>query len=94
MQRRKHTAEEIIGKLREVEIVLAQRASAAEACRRISVSEQAYYRWRKEYGSLKTYQARHMKDLEKQGQRLRWAISDLTRDKRILQEAERGSTTY
>lgn len=87
MPSKKHKAEEIIGKLREVEIVLAQ---TAEAFRRIAVSEQTYYRWRKEYGGLKTDQARRMKDLEKENQRLRRAISDLTLDKLILQEAARG----
>ena len=88
---KKHKPEEIIGKLREVEIVLAQGASTAEACRRIGVSEQTYYRWRKEYGGLKTDQARRMKDLEKENQRLRRAISDLTLDKLILQEAAEGN---
>lgn len=92
MPNKKHKPEEIIGKLREVEIVLAQGASTAEACRRIAVSEQAYYRWRKEYGGLKTDQARRMKDLEKENQRLRRAISDLTLDKLILQEAARGNS--
>ena len=61
MPSKKHKPEEIIGKLREVEIVLAQGASMAEACRGIGVSEQTYYRWRKEYGGLKTDQARRMK---------------------------------
>ena len=88
---KKHKPEDIIGKLREVEIVLAQGASTAEACRRIGVSEQTYYRWRKEYGGLKTDQARRMKDLEKENQRLRRAISDLTLDKLILQEAAKGN---
>ena len=91
MPSKKHKPEEIIGKLREVEIVLAHGASTAEACRRIGVSEQTYYRWRKEYGGLKTDQARRMKDLEKENQRLRRAISDLTLDKLILQEAARGN---
>jgi len=88
---KKHKPEEIIGKLREVEIVLAQGASTAEACRRIGVSEQTYYRWRKEYGGLKTDQARRMKELEKENLRLRRAISDLTLDKLILQEASKGN---
>jgi transposase-like protein len=61
------------------------------ACRRLSISEQTYYRWRKKYGGLKTDQARRMKDLEKENARLRRAISDLTLDKLILQEAARGS---
>jgi putative transposase len=91
MPSKKHKPEEIIGKLREVEIVLAQGASTAKACRRIAVSEQTYYRWRKEYGGLKTDQARRMKDLEKENQRLRRAISDLTLDKLILQEAAKGN---
>jgi putative transposase len=98
---RKHMPEEIIGKLREAEIVLAQGASAADACRGIAVSEQTFgsrhapgmaalpqYRWRKKYGGLKTDQARRMKDLEKENGRLRRAISDLTLDKLILQDEE------
>ena len=87
---KKHKPEEIIGKLREVEIVLAQGSSTAEACRRIAVSEQTYYRWRKEYGGLKSDQARRMRDLEQENLRLRRGISDLTLDKLILQEAARG----
>ncbi|BBB11676.1 transposase A [Sphingopyxis sp. FD7] len=71
--------------------MLAQGATTAEACRRIGVTEQTYYRWRKEYGGLKTDQARRMKDLEKENARLRRAISDLTLDKLILQEAARGN---
>ncbi|WP_120222558.1 IS3 family transposase [Sphingopyxis sp. FD7] len=90
MPSKKHRAEEIIGKLREAEVVLAQGATTAEACRRIAISEQTYYRWRKEYGGLKTDQARRMKDLEKENARLRRAISDLTLDKLILQEAAPG----
>lgn len=92
MPSKKHKPEEIIGKLREVEIVLAQGASTAEACRRIAVSEQTYYRWRKEYGGLKTDQARRMKDLEKENLRLRRAISDLTLDKLICRR-RRGETS-
>lgn len=70
MPNKKHKAEEIIGKLREVEIVLAQEASTIEACRRIAVSEQSYYCWRKEYGGLQTDRARRMKGLEKENLRL------------------------
>jgi putative transposase len=88
---KRHGPEEIIGKLREAEIVLAQGGTTGDACRRIAVSEQTYYRWRKEYGGLKTDQARRMKDLEKENLRLRRAISDLTLDKLILQEAARGN---
>ncbi len=88
---RKHRPEEIIGKLREAEIVLAQGGVVADACRRIGVTEQTYYRWRREYGGLKTDQARRMKDLEKENARLRRAVSDLTLDKLILQEAAKGN---
>ena len=88
---RKHKPEEIIGKLREAEIVLAQGGTVGDACRRIGVTEQSYYRWRKEYGGLKIDQARRMKDLEKENARLRRAVSDLTLDKLILQEATRGN---
>ena len=88
---RKHKPEDIIGKLREAEIVLAQGGTVADACRRIGVTEQSYYRWRKEYGGLKMDHARRMKELEKENARLRRAVSDLTLDKLILQEAARGS---
>jgi putative transposase len=88
---RNHKPEEIISKLREAEIVLAQGGTVADACRRIGVTEQSYYRWRKEYGGLKMDQARRMKELERENARLRRAVSDLTLDKLILQEAARGS---
>ncbi|GBQ34973.1 transposase [Gluconacetobacter azotocaptans DSM 13594] len=91
MPSKKHKPEEIIGKLREVEIVLGQGGTAAEACRRIGVSEQTYYRRRKEYGGLKTDQARRMKELEKENARLRRAVTDLTLDKLILQEVAKGN---
>ena len=80
MTSKKHKPEEIIGKLREAEIVLAQGGTVADACRRIGVTEQSYYRWRKEYGGLKMDQARRMKDLERENARLRRAVSDLTLD--------------
>ncbi|MCP1472291.1 hypothetical protein J3E64_004009, partial [Sphingobium sp. OAS761] len=87
MSSKKPKPEEIIGKLREVANVLARRASTAEACRRIVVSEQTYYRWRKEYGRLTTDQAGRMEDVEKQNLRLRRAILDPTLDTLILQES-------
>ena len=77
--------------LREAEILLAQGGTVADACRRIGVTEQSYYRWRKEYGGLKMDQARRMKELEKENARLRRAVSDLTLDKLILQEAAKGN---
>ena len=88
---KRHQPEEIIGKLREAEIVLAQGGTTSDACRRIAVAEQTYYRWRKEYGGLKTDQARRLKNLEKENLRLRRAISDLTLDELILEEAARGN---
>lgn len=88
---KKHKREEIIGKLREAEIVLAQGGMVADACRRLGVTEQTYYRWRKKYGGLKVDQARRTKDLERENARLRQAVSDLTLNKVILQEAARGN---
>ena len=83
--------EEIIGKLREVEVRLNQGETTGQAVRAIGVTEQTYYRWRKEYGGMGVDQARRLKDLEKENQRLRHAISDLTLDKQILAEAARGN---
>lgn len=91
MGKKRHTAEEVIGKLREAEIVLSQGGTTADACRRLGVTEQTYYRWRKEYGGLKVDQARRMKELERENARLRQAVADLTLDKLILAEAARGN---
>ena len=91
MPSKKHKPEEIIGKLREVEIVLAQGASTAEACRRIGVSEQTYYRWRKEYGGLEINQAKRLKSLEKENARLKKMVAELSLDKDILNEALKGN---
>ena len=91
MARKKFEAGQIIGHLRTIEVFLGKGKTAGEACREVGITEQTYYRWRKEYGGLKTDQARRMKDLEKENLRLRRAISDLTLDKLILQEAARGN---
>lgn len=91
MARKKHTAEEIVAKLRQVELLLAQGKSAAEAVRVIGVTEATYYRWRQEYGGLKTDQVRRLKELETENARLRRAVSDLTVEKLILKEAARGN---
>ena len=91
MGRKKHTAEEIVAKLRQADVLVGQGQSVAEAIRAIGVSEVTYYRWRREYGGLKSDQVRRMKDLETENQRLRKAIADLTLDKLILQEAARGN---
>ena len=82
--------EDIIAKLREVEVRLARDETAAAAARAVGVTEQSYYRWRKEYGGLQVDQAKRMKDLEKENQRLRRAVSDLTLDNQILKEVAQG----
>ena len=87
----KTNAEQVVLKLRQIEVQTAQGKSLALACREAEISEQSYYRWRKEYGGLKSDQVRRMKDLETENQRLRKAIADLTLDKLILQEAARGN---
>jgi transposase-like protein len=91
MAGKKFGAEQIIGKLREAEIVQAQGGTVPDACRRIGVTAQTYYRWRKEYGGLKVDQARRMKELEAENARLRRAVADLTLDKLILKEAAGGN---
>ena len=91
MARRKYTPEQIISKLREVEVALAQGATVALAVRDIEVTEQTYYRWRREYGGLTVEQAKRLKELEKENLRLRRAVSDLTLDKLILKEAAEGN---
>ena len=81
--------EEVIAKLREIEIRLARGETAAAAARAVGVTEQSYYRWRKEYGGLQTNQVKRLKEIEKENQRLRRAVSDLTLDNQILQEVVR-----
>ena len=83
--------EEIVSKLRQVDVLVSQGQSVAASIRAIGVTEVTYYRWRKEYGSLKSGQVKRMKDLETENQRLRKAIADLTLDRLILQEASRGN---
>ena len=91
MARRKYTPEQIISKLREVEVALAQGATVALAVRGIGVTEQTYYRWRREYGGLTVDQTRRLKELEKENLRLRRAVSDLTLDNQILKEVAEGN---
>jgi putative transposase len=91
MARKRHTPEEIIGKLREAEVLIAQGRSVADAAKALGVTEQNYYRWRKEYGGLKMDQARRLKELERENARLRKAGADLTLDKLILKEAASGN---
>ena len=90
MGTKKHKPEEVVAKLRQVDVLVSQGQSVADAIRAIGVTEVTYYRWRKEFGGLKSDQVRRMKELETENQRLRKAIADLTLDKLILQEAARG----
>ena len=91
MARKRHTAEEIIAKLRQVDVLMAQGRPVADAVRAIAVTEVTYYRWRNEYGGLKGDQVKRLKELETANTRLRRAISDLTLDKLILAEAAKGN---
>lgn len=91
MPRKRHKPEEIVAKLRQVDVMMAQGHSVADAVRSIGVSDVTYHRWRSEYGGLGTDQVRRMKDLELENQRLRKAVSDLTLDKLILAEAAKGN---
>ena len=91
MPRKKHSAEEIIRKLREAEVLLAQDKRVPEVSRILGVTEQTYFRWRKEYGGLKMDQAKRLKELERENARLKRAVADLTLDKLILKEAASGN---
>ncbi len=88
---KRHKPEEIVAKLRQVDVLTSQGQTVADAVRAIGVTEVTYYRWRQEYGGLKTNQVRRMKELELENQRLRKAVADLTLDKLILAEAARGN---
>ena len=92
MQRKRHSAEQIIRKLREAEVELANGASIADVCKKLGVSETTFGRWRAQFGSMTTDDVRRLKDLEKENQRLKQAVADLTLDKQILQEALRGNS--
>jgi putative transposase len=91
MAKKRHKPEEIVTKLRQVDVLVSQGRSVAEAIRSISVSELTYYRWRKEFGGLKSGQVKRLKDLETENMRLRKAVADLTLDKLILKEAASGN---
>ena len=91
MGKKRHTPEEIVSKLRQVDVLVAPGTPVADAIRAIGVTEVTYYRWRQEYGGLKSDQIKRLKELETENARLRKAIADLTLDKPILQEAARGN---
>ena len=91
MPKKRFRPEEIIAKLREADILISQGKTVAETIKKLSVSEVTCYRWRKEYGGMTTTQMKRLKELEKENQRLRKAVSDFTLDKLILQEAAKGN---
>ena len=91
MAGKREKPEDIVAKLRQVEVLQGQGLTIAEAVRQIGVTQQTYYRWRKQYGGMNRKQLKRLKELEKENLRLRKAVSDLTLDKMILAEAARGN---
>ena len=91
MVKKGYTPEQVINKLREAEIQIGQGSNIAEASRKIGITEQTYYRWRREYGSMRIEQAKRLKDLEKENVRLKKLVADLSLDNSILKEASRGN---
>ncbi len=90
MGRKRHTAEQIIGKLRTAEIELAKGLGTAEVVRKLGIAEQTYYRWQKEYGGLRLDQAKRLKELEKENSRLKKLVADQALDNAILKEVSSG----
>jgi putative transposase len=86
MQGKKYTAEQIVAKLREAEVLLAKGMTLVEVCRQLEITDATYYRWRKEYGGLRVDQAKRLKELEQENGRLKKAVADLTLDNMILKE--------
>jgi putative transposase len=91
MSRKRFTMEQIIGLLREVDVKISQGKSVGQICREIGIVEQTYYRWRKEYGGMKTVQVKRLKELERENSHLKKAVAELTVDKLILKEALEGN---
>ena len=91
MPKKRHKPEEIVAKLRQVDVLVSQGQSVADAIRSIGETEVSYYRWRREFGGLKSDQVKRMKELEAENVRLRRAVADLTLDKLILKEAASGN---
>ena len=94
MAKKSHSPELIINKLREAEILLNQGATVGEASRKIGVTEQTYYRWRKEYGGMRIEQAKRLKSLERENARLKKLVADISLDNAILKEAAEGNFLY
>ena len=91
MPKKRFSAEQIVTLLRQIEVLIAQGKSAPVACREAGISEQSYYRWRKEYGGLEIDQARRMKDLERENVRLKRLVADLSLEKQILKDIASGN---
>ena len=91
MPKKRFSSEQIIAKLRQIEVQLAQGKSIALACKGAAISEQSYFRWRKEYGGLQIEQARRLKDLERENARLRRLVADLSLEKQILKDVASGN---
>jgi len=91
MGRRRFTAEQVINMLRETEVLLNEGSTVGEVCRKVGISEQTYYRWRKDYGGMREDQAKRLKELEKENARLKKLVADLSLDKDIPKEAARGN---
>ena len=91
MARRRFTSEQIITKLREAEVLVNQGSTVIEASRKLGISEQTYYRWRKDYGGMRIDQAKRLKELELENARLKKLVADLSLDNAILKEANRGN---
>jgi putative transposase len=91
MKKKGFSAEQIIAKLREAEVLLSQGSTVGEASRKLGITEQTYYRWRREYGGMRVEQARRLKELEKENGRLKRLVADLTLDIAILKEVTRGN---
>ena len=92
MVRKAFKPEQIINKLREAEVMLSQGSTVGEASRKLGVTEQTYYRWRKEYGGMRVEQARRLQALEKENSRLKRLVADISLDNAILKEAARGNS--
>ena len=90
MAKKRYSAEQIIGYLREAEVLLAKGSTIGQVCRKIGVTEQTYYRWRRDYGSLSVDQAKRLKEIEKENTRLKKLVADLSLDKAILKEVAEG----
>jgi len=91
MAKRRYTAEEMVTVLRQVEVAVANGKATLQACREAEITEQTYYRWRKEYGGLKLEQAKRLKELEKENARLKRLVAELSLEKQILQDVARGN---